>query len=87
MTQRAKRSPNKIILRDHSSGVAATAGQLLHSVALLRDRLQAKLLENGMYNGRKADDKFIFLLAPAGWQYVVSMLAIFSLGGRFLSTV
>jgi malonyl-CoA/methylmalonyl-CoA synthetase len=84
LIQREERSPNKIILRDHSSGVSATAGQLLHSVSLLRGRLQATLLESGMYDSRNAsDDKFIFLLAPPGWEYVVSMLTIFSLGVGF----
>lgn len=81
LIEREERSPNKIILRDHSSGVTATAGQLLHSVSLLRDKLQATLLQNGMYDaGNASDDRFIFLLAPPGWEYVVSMLTIFSLG-------
>ena len=81
LIQRNERTPNKIILRDHSSGVEATAGQLLHSVSHFRDKLQAKLLHNGIYDGRNAnDDKFIFLIAPPGWDYVVSMLTIFSLG-------
>ncbi|TAQ83725.1 hypothetical protein B7494_g7947 [Chlorociboria aeruginascens] len=76
-----ERSPNKIILRDHSSAVAVTAGQLLYSVSLLRDKLQTTLRQNGMYDGRNAsEDRFIFLLAPPGWEYVVSMLTIFSLG-------
>ncbi|KAH8646949.1 hypothetical protein BGZ60DRAFT_570534 [Tricladium varicosporioides] len=77
LTERAVRSPNKIILRDHSSGVTATAGQLLHSVSLLRAKLQSSILQ---YSGNDSEDRFIFLLAPPGWEYVVSMLAIFSLG-------
>jgi malonyl-CoA/methylmalonyl-CoA synthetase len=81
LIQLEQRDPEKIILRDHSSGVTATAGQLLHSVLLLREKLQATLLQNGMYDSREAnDDRFIFILAPPGWEYVVSMLTIFSLG-------
>jgi malonyl-CoA/methylmalonyl-CoA synthetase len=81
LIQREQQDPEKIVLRDHSLGVSATAGQLLHSVGLLRDKLQATLLSNGAYNASDAtDDKFIFLLAPPGWEYIVSMLTIFSLG-------
>ena len=81
LIQREEQNPDKIILRDQSSGVTATAGQLLHSVSLLRDRLQATLLQNGMYDaGKASEDRFIFLIAPPGWEYVVSMLTIFSLG-------
>ena len=81
LIQREAQSPKKIILRDHSLGLTATAGQLLHSVSLLRDKLQATLLQNGMYDGRnEIEDRFIFLVAPPGLQYVVSMLTIFSLG-------
>jgi malonyl-CoA/methylmalonyl-CoA synthetase len=81
LIQLEKRSPHKIILRDHSSGVAATAGQLLHSVSFLRDKLQATLVQNGMYDARNSsDDKFIFMIASPGWEYVVSILTIFSLG-------
>ncbi len=81
LIQLEKRNPHKIVLRDHSSGVTATAGQLLHSVSFLRDKLQATLLQNGIHNTRNpADDKFIFMIAPPGWEYVVSMLTIFSLG-------
>lgn len=77
----AVRKPGKIVLWDHSSGVRATAGQLLHSVSLLRAKVQAAILHHGMYEGRKeGDDQFVFLIAPPGWEYVVAMLAIFALG-------
>ena len=76
-----KRRPDKIILRDHYSGVTATAGQLLFSVSQFREKLRTTLLQSGIYDGvEESDDKFIFLLAPPGWEYVVSMLTIFSLG-------
>jgi malonyl-CoA/methylmalonyl-CoA synthetase len=77
LRERAIQSPNKIILRDHSSGVTATAGQLLHSVCLLREKLQRTISQ---YSEDGSEDKFIFLLASPGWEYVVSMLAIFSVG-------
>lgn len=80
LIQSEERTPNAIILRDHSSGMTATAGQLLHSVSLLRAKLQATLVQNRMYNARNNECRFIFLLAPPGLEYVVSMLAIFSLG-------
>ena len=81
LIQLEERSPNKIILRDHSLGVTATAGQLLHSVSLFRDKLQATLLQNVMYDARNdSEDRLIFLIAPPGLEYVVSMLTIFSLG-------
>jgi len=81
LIQRQERSPDKIILRDHSSGVTATAGQLLRSVSSLREELHTTLLQNGMYDaGNASEDRFIFMIAPPGWEYVVSMLTIFSLG-------
>ncbi|PBP28706.1 hypothetical protein BUE80_DR000424 [Diplocarpon rosae] len=81
LIQLEKRNPRKVILRDHSLGVTATAGQLLHSVLWLRQKLHAAILQNGMYEGRKVgEDRFIFLIASPGWEYVVSMLTIFSLG-------
>ncbi|KAG0645085.1 Acyl-synthetase family member [Hyphodiscus hymeniophilus] len=81
LVQQAERNSKNIILRDHSLGVAATAGQLLYNVSLLRNKLRTALLQNGMYDARNDnEDKFIFLLAPPGWEYVVSMLTIFSLG-------
>lgn len=95
LTQRAKQSPERIILHDHNSGISATASQLLHSVALLRVKVQAALSENGIdtktpigeqnsisLEKQTASDKdrFIFLIAPPGWEYVVSMLTIFSIG-------
>ena len=81
LIQRSERDPNRIIIRDHSSGVAATAGQLLHSVSLLRHKLQTTLLQNNTHVAENAnEDRFIFLIAPPGWEYVVSMLTIISLG-------
>jgi len=81
LIQRQERSPNKIILRDHSTGVTATAGQLLYSVSLLRNKLQTTLLQYGMYDARNGnEDRFIFILAPPGLEYVVSILTIFSVG-------
>lgn len=81
LIQHEQQNPNKIILRDHASGKTATAGELLQRVSLLRDKLQGALLPNGMCNGENSsDDKFIFLVAPPGLEYVVSMLTIFSLG-------
>ena len=86
LIQRAERNPYKIILRDHSTGVTATAGQLLYSVSLLRDKLQAAIRENEIYDTKKDnEDRFIFLIAPPGWYYVVSMLSIFSLGAGMSS--
>jgi hypothetical protein len=82
LIQRHEQRPDEIILRDHSAGVTATAGQLLHSVSVLRGKLQATLLQNGMYDDGRNDGegRFIFLTAPPGLGYVVSMLTIFSLG-------
>ena len=80
LIQWEENTPTTIILRDHSSGMTATAGQLLHSVSLLRAKLQATLVQNRMYDARNNEDRFIFLLAPPGLEYVVSMLTIFSLG-------
>ncbi|EKD12998.1 uncharacterized protein L3040_007081 [Drepanopeziza brunnea f. sp. 'multigermtubi'] len=75
------RNPEKLVLWDHSLGITATAGQLLYSIARFRERVQAAILQNDMYQGRaERDDRFIFLMAPPGWEYVVSMLTTFSLG-------
>jgi malonyl-CoA/methylmalonyl-CoA synthetase len=81
LIQWEERTPNTIILRDHSSGMTATAGQLLHSVSLLRAKLQATLVQDFIHDaGNNSEDRFIFLLAPPGLEYVVSMLTIFSVG-------
>ncbi|PVH96546.1 acetyl-CoA synthetase-like protein [Periconia macrospinosa] len=81
LIERADRNPKKIILRDHSSGVSATSGQLLHSISSFRAKVHKNLLRNPLYDATNMkDDKFIFLLAPPGFEYVVSMLTIFSLG-------
>jgi acyl-coenzyme A synthetase/AMP-(fatty) acid ligase len=81
LIERADRNPKKIILRDHSSGVSATSGQLLHSISSFRAKVHKNLLQNPLYDATNTkDDKFIFLLAPPGFEYVVSMLSIFSLG-------
>ncbi|KFY69362.1 hypothetical protein V496_00297 [Pseudogymnoascus sp. VKM F-4515 (FW-2607)] len=78
LIQHERQSPDRIILRDHSSGRTATAGQLLQRVSSLRDKLKEELLQNGSES--VSQDKFIFLIAPPGLDYVVSMLTIFSLG-------
>lgn len=74
-----QRSPNKVILRDHSLGVTATAGQLLHSVATLREKLRETSLEKRI-SISNSDENFIFMIAAPGLEYVVSMLTIFSIG-------
>jgi acyl-coenzyme A synthetase/AMP-(fatty) acid ligase len=78
LIQHERQSPDRIILRDHSTGKTATAGQLLQRVFSLRDKLKEELLQNGSESA--SQDKFIFLIAPPGLDYVVSMLAIFSVG-------
>lgn len=78
LIQHERENPDRIILRDHSSGKTATAGQLLQRVSSLRDKLKEELLQNGWESA--SQDKFIFLIAPPGLEYVVSMLTIFSLG-------
>lgn len=78
LIQHARQHPDRIALRDHSTGKTATAGQLLQRVSSLRDKLKDELLQNGWETA--GQDKFIFLIAPPGLEYVVSMLTIFSLG-------
>ncbi|KFY31419.1 hypothetical protein V493_01126 [Pseudogymnoascus sp. VKM F-4281 (FW-2241)] len=78
LIQHERQTPDRIILRDHSSGKTATAGQLLQRISSLRDILKEKLLQNEWETA--SQDKFIFLIAPPGLEYVVSMLTIFSLG-------
>ena len=81
LIERAKRNPKKIVLRDHSAGINATGGQLLHSVSRFRGKLLERLgghLTSSAENGN--EEKFVFLIAPPGWEYVVSMLTIFALG-------
>lgn len=78
LIQHERKTPDRIILRDHSTGKTATAGQLLQRVSSLRDKLKEELLQNGWESA--SQDKFIFLIAPPGLEYVVSMLTIFSLG-------
>ncbi|KAJ6787096.1 hypothetical protein PWT90_10884 [Aphanocladium album] len=82
LVQHTQQIPDKVLVRDHFSGKTATAGQLLQSVALLREKLEAiQKPQNGTSNGDHAQpDKFIYLIAAPGLEYVVSMLTIFSLG-------
>lgn len=80
LIEKVQRTPNAIILRDHSSGKTATARQLLFRVSLLRAELQAILKNNGVTTYKNDDkDHFIYLLAPPGLEYIVAMLTIFSL--------
>lgn len=53
LVQHVQQIPDKIVVRDHYSGRTATAGQLLQSVASLREKLQAATsqLQNGHANG------------------------------------
>lgn len=90
LVNHAQTIPDKVIVRDHSSGKTATAGQLLQSVAALRKELQATQQQNGTTNGHtngttngnhEAQKKFYYLIAAPGLEYLVSMLTIFSLGG------
>lgn len=81
LVQHEQLIPDKIILRDHYSGRTATAGHLLESVSLLREKVQGILARNETAHGDDAKQgKFIYLVAPPGLEYVVSMLTIFSLG-------
>ncbi|KAG9241504.1 hypothetical protein BJ878DRAFT_545189 [Calycina marina] len=81
LIKHAEKEPDKIILRDHAAGVTATAGELLNAVSLLRQEVHSCVLASGMYDAVGPNsDKFIFILAPPGLDYVVAMLTIFSLG-------
>lgn len=82
LVQHAQQIPDKVLVRDHFSGRTATAGQLLQSVASLREKLEAiQKPQNGTSNGDHAQQgKFYYLIAAPGLEYVVSMLTIFSLG-------
>lgn len=82
LVQHVQQIPDKIVVRDHYSGRTATAGQLLQSVASLREKLQVSQPQNGTCNGdHGSQGKFYYLIAAPGLEYVVSMLTIFSLGG------
>lgn len=81
LIEKVQRTPNAIILRDHSSGLNATAGQLLHRVSLLKAELQAALGDKYSHKVQiNNEDQFIYLLALPGLEYIVAMLTIFSLG-------
>lgn len=82
LVKHAEQIPDKILVRDHYSDRTATAGQLLQSVAFLREKLQGTQRQNGTCNGDHTDQgKFYYLIAAPGLEYVVSMLTIFSIGG------
>ncbi|KAL2067236.1 hypothetical protein VTL71DRAFT_1660 [Oculimacula yallundae] len=81
LIQLAQRDPSKIVLRDHCTSKTATAGQLLHSAAFLRSKIQAALGSDDNKGAKQCNkDRFIFLIAPPGLEYVAAMLAIISLG-------
>lgn len=99
LVQHAQDIPDKIIVRDHYSNRTATAGELLQSVASLREQIQTSQQQNGTSsngvtsngistngtngtNGISASqNKFYYLIAAPGLEYLTSMLTIFSLGG------
>ncbi|CEJ91338.1 hypothetical protein VHEMI07056 [[Torrubiella] hemipterigena] len=95
LVQHAQEIPDKIIVRDHYSNRTATAGQLLQSVAALREQIQSSQQQNGTSNGVNSNavstngtngvsasqNKFYYLIAAPGLEYLTSMLTIFSLGG------
>lgn len=81
LIQRAEQSPDKIILRDHSENVTATAGQLLQAVSYFRQKVDESIVRNAINGDHDENkEKFIFLLVPPGFEYVVSMLTALSLG-------
>jgi len=81
LIQRAEQTPERIILRDHSASVTATAGQLLQAVSHFREKVDESIVRNAINGDHDENkEKFIFLLAPPGFEYVVSMLTILSLG-------
>lgn len=82
LVKHAEQIPDKILVRDHYSDRTATAGQLLQSVAFLREKLQGTQRQNGTCNGDHTNQgRFYYLIAAPGLGYVVSMLTIFSIGG------
>ena len=81
LIQFVQRDPSKIVLRDHSTSKTATAGELLQNVSNIRAGIQAALGSDGIDRAHRDNkDRFIFLLAPPGLEYVAAMLAIISLG-------
>jgi len=78
LLQHHEQDPTRVVLKDHNLKINATTGQILHSVAVLRDKLQQELELHEPSDG-KHGDQFIFTLVPIGWEYIVSMLAIISL--------
>jgi len=81
LIKRAEQTPDKIILRDHSASVTATAGQLLQAVSHFREKVDESIVRNGIKGDHGENkEKFIFLLVPPGFEYVVSMLTVLSLG-------
>jgi len=80
LVQHHERDPSRTILIDHNLKIEATAGQILHSVALFKEKVQELLKNNDVCElQQEHNDRYIFMLVPIGWEYIVSMLTILSL--------
>lgn len=80
LAKRVKQEPEGTILRDHLTRRSITARDLLYYVARLRRTIWSELLKTD--DGSQVDlrGRFIFIVAPPGVEYIVSMLAILSCG-------
>jgi malonyl-CoA/methylmalonyl-CoA synthetase len=80
LLETARTSPGKVVLRDFAANVSATAPQLLHAVVTFQEYFLNVLSLKTRAKLDAGEDVFICLLAPAGWEFVVAMLAIRVLG-------
>jgi hypothetical protein len=79
--EQATRNLEHAILYDYARLLSQTSAQLLLSVAHARNHLRESLDAEILSKLRSSDeDVFIFTLTPPGYEFVVYMLAILSLG-------
>ncbi|KAF3402959.1 Acyl-CoA synthetase family member 3 [Talaromyces pinophilus] len=76
----ASQSPSPIAIRDVNSGQEKTYLQLLTDILALRKTLVASLAPSALKALSLAQDIFIGLLAPGGYEYTVGFITILSLG-------
>jgi malonyl-CoA/methylmalonyl-CoA synthetase len=85
LLEQAKENPHPVLVRDPATGIDGTSAQLLESVIQVRDELRIRLDSDTLSRlDSGSDDVFIFLLFPPGWNYIVSVLAVFALGGAVM---
>ena len=76
----AHKPQQRVVIRDVNTGVEKTAADLLSDVLNLRKILKASLSQDAIDDLNHGREVFISILAPGGYEFAVSILAVLALG-------